>query len=367
MSCPSWSRSPVPSDTRPRRGRVGRGPRTATAGLRGSHLSGVRVVRQRRRMARPAAQHGLDGGRHDPGRGGYRAAGECRHPGRGDLRRRSARRGHRGRRGTRGPARGGHHRLRHRRRDAARARVAGPARGRGARGRRAGPGAGDGRAAGRTPVELARDQTWFLAIFAVKVGLGLVAFSIKPWLGVAFFAAYGVYFWRELRGGGPASVAELAPLRLQPRRAVPSRTAVLVQTLGCLALIFVASQLFVGQLEWAGPVLGLPPAVVALLLAPIATELPETMNALIWVRQGKTQLALGNISGSMMIQATIPSGLGLLFTPWRFDTPLLLAAVTTAAAVLYLLVLLRTKRLTPGRLVVVAGFYSAFAIALALI
>jgi cation:H+ antiporter len=230
---------------------------------------------------------------------------------------------------------------------------------------------------GRTPVEpaggladvetpqLARDQTWFLAIFAVKVGLGLVAFSIKPWLGVAFFAAYGVYFWRELRGGGPASVAELAPLRLQPRRAVPSRTAVLVQTLGCLALIFVASQLFVGQLEWAGPVLGLPPAVVALLLAPIATELPETMNALIWVRQGKTQLALGNISGSMMIQATIPSGLGLLFTPWRFDTPLLLAAVTTAAAVLYLLVLLRTKRLTPGRLVVVAGFYSAFAIALA--
>ena len=213
---------------------------------------------------------------------------------------------------------------------------------------------------------LARDQTWFLAIFAVKVALGLVAFSIKPWLGLAFFAAYGVYFWRELRGGGPATPAELAPLRLQPHRAVPSRLAVLAQTLGCLALIFVASQLFVGQLEWAGPALGLPPAVVALLLAPIATELPETMNALIWVRQGKTQLALGNISGAMMIQATIPSGLGLLFTPWLFDTPLLLAGVATAAAVVYLLVLLRTRRLTPGRLVFAAAFYSAFAIALAL-
>ncbi|HEX4250176.1 MAG TPA: sodium:calcium antiporter [Pseudonocardia sp.] len=212
---------------------------------------------------------------------------------------------------------------------------------------------------------LARDQTWFLAIFAVKVGLGLVAFSIKPWLGIAFFAAYGVYFWRELRGGGPTSVAELAPLRLQPRRAVPTRTAVIAQTLGCLTLIFVASQLFVGQLEWAGPALGLPPAVVALLLAPIATELPETMNALIWVRQGKTQLALGNISGSMMIQATIPSGLGLLFTPWLFDTPLLLAGIATAAAVIYVLVLLRLGRLTAGRLVLTAGFYSAFAVALA--
>ena len=45
---------------------------------------------------------------------------------------------------------------------------------------------------------LAKDQTWFLIIFAVKVALGLVAFAIKPWLGLLFFAAYGVYFWREM-------------------------------------------------------------------------------------------------------------------------------------------------------------------------
>jgi cation:H+ antiporter len=140
---------------------------------------------------------------------------------------------------------------------------------------------------------------------------------------------------------------------------------VLAQIMVTLALIFGASQLFVGQLEWAGPALGLPPVVVALLLAPIATELPETMNALIWVRQGKTQLALANISGAMMIQATIPSGLGLLFTPWRFDTPLLLAGTATIAAVVYLLVLLRAGRLTAPRLAATAGIYSVFAIALA--
>jgi cation:H+ antiporter len=212
---------------------------------------------------------------------------------------------------------------------------------------------------------LARDQTWFLVVFVVKVGLGLVAFTIKPWLGVAFFLAYAVYFWRELRGGGSSAAADLEPLKAQPRREVPSRTAVLAQIMVTLALIFGASQLFVGQLEWAGPALGLPPVVVALLLAPIATELPETMNALIWVRQGKTQLALANISGAMMIQATIPSGLGLLFTPWRFDTPLLLAGMATIAAVVYLLVLLRTGRLTAPRLVATAGLYSVFAIALA--
>jgi Ca2+/Na+ antiporter len=106
------------------------------------------------------------------------------------------------------------------------------------------------------------------------------------------------------------------------------------------------------------------PVVVALLLSPVATELPEILNAIIWVRQGKTQLALANISGAMMIQATVPSGIGLLFTPWKFDGPLLLAGVVTAAAVAYLLWMLRARRLTPIKLTAAAGFYAAFAVGL---
>jgi cation:H+ antiporter len=204
---------------------------------------------------------------------------------------------------------------------------------------------------------LARDQTWFLAIFVVKVALGLVAFAVKPWLGVLFFVAYAVYFWRETSGGGDhASGEDLQPLRLQPRRPSPSTWAVLAQTFATLVVIFLASQLFVRQLEWAGPALGLSPVVVALLLSPVATELPEIMNAIIWVRQGKTPLALANISGAMMIQATVPSGIGLLGTPWMFDTPLLLAGAATLLAVTYLLIIFRTGRATAGRLLSAAVF-----------
>ncbi len=214
---------------------------------------------------------------------------------------------------------------------------------------------------------LVRDQTWFLAIFAVKVGLGLVAFAIKPWLGIAFFAVYALYFVKELSGNGETASADgLVPLKIQRRRAVPSTTAVVVQTIGALVVIFAASQVFVRQLEWAGPALGLPAMVVALLLAPIATELPEIMNAVIWVRQGKTDLALANISGSMMIQATVPSGIGLLATSWSFDTPLLLAGIATMASVAYLLWLFHTKRVTARRLAVAGLFYVAFAAGLVL-
>jgi cation:H+ antiporter len=237
--------------------------------------------------------------------------------------------------------------------------------------RRSGPASAN--SAGKGPLDgsdlgrLARDQTWFLAIFVVKVGLGLVAFALKPWLGLLFFAAYAVYFRRETTGGGEqAADHDLEPLKLQRRRASPATAAVVAQTVATLVVIFAASQLFVRQLEWAGPALGLSPVVVALLLSPIATELPEVMNAIIWVRQGKTPLALANISGAMMIQATVPSGIGLLGTPWRFDTPLVLAGAATLLSVVYLLALFRTGRATPGRLTVAAVFYVLFAVALAI-
>jgi len=212
---------------------------------------------------------------------------------------------------------------------------------------------------------LARDQVWFLVIFAVKVALGFVAFAIKPLFGFLFLAAYAVYFRREISGGAEEASGEgLEPLRFQRKRAQPTTVAVLTQTLVTLVVVFLASQLFVTQLEWAGPALGLPAAVVALLLSPIATELPETMNAIIWVRQGKAELALANISGAMMIQATVPSAIGLFFTPWLFDTPLALAGIFTMAAVAYLLIVLRLKRLNPATLACAALFYVGFAVAL---
>lgn len=221
--------------------------------------------------------------------------------------------------------------------------------------------------AGTDTRRLVRDQSWFLAIFVVKISLGLVAFAGKSWLGLLFFATYAAYLWREVRPAeAAASADDLAPLRLQRRRAQPAAVAIVAQTLVSVVLVFSASQVFVRELQWAGPALGLSATVVALLLSPVATELPEIMNAVIWVRQGKTQLALANISGAMMIQATVPSGIGLLFTPWRFDRPLLLAGLATIGAVVYLRQLLRSGRLTPGRLAGAATFYLLFAAALAL-
>jgi len=118
----------------------------------------------------------------------------------------------------------------------------------------------------------------------------------------------------------------------------------------------------VGQLETVGAGLGVSGHIIALLLSPVATELPETMNAIIWVRQGKERLALANISGSMMIQATVPSAFGLLFTAWRFDTALAIAAGTTILAIVYLLITIKQHALTARRLAFSAVGYAVFAV-----
>lgn len=220
--------------------------------------------------------------------------------------------------------------------------------------------------------KLSRDQMWFIAIFVVKVVLGLVAFAIKPVLGVLFLAAYGFYIWGEMRGGEGASEAEgesgeLEPLKFRPRDPAPTTSWALFQTLVAVIVIFLSSRLFVHQLGAIGSGLGVSPQLIALLLSPVATELPEILNAVIWVRQGKVSLALGNISGAMMIQATIPSALGIFFTPWLLSRPLVWAAVITLVAVAAQYVLLRKKALNAVRLSLFALFYLAFAVGLALI
>ncbi|HEY4028884.1 MAG TPA: sodium:calcium antiporter [Caulobacteraceae bacterium] len=207
---------------------------------------------------------------------------------------------------------------------------------------------------------LSRDQAWFLVIFMFKLGVGLIAFAWKPWLGIAFLAAYAVYVWQEARGEQGEAEGELEPLKFAPRAEHPPTVLAVLQTTLAIVVIFFASKVFVGQIEVLGHSFGLKPQLLALLLSPIATELPETLNAIIWVRQGKIRLALANISGAMMIQATVPSALGIFFTPWLLDPALVVAGGVTLVAIVALFIGFRTGRMSRGWLSAMAAFYVAF-------
>ena len=208
--------------------------------------------------------------------------------------------------------------------------------------------------------KLRSDQLWFLSIFIFKVLLGLLVFSGKSLTALLFLSAYALYFYKEMRTECTVPLEQLEPLKFQPHKTSPTTSWVMAQTIFSLILISASSHLFVKNLELISSLWNVSPLLVSLLLSPLATELPEILNAVIWVRQGKETLALGNISGSMMIQATIPSALGIYFTPWLFDKHLMIAGAITLISIMYLLITLKHNKLSPHRLVYAGLFYVTF-------
>jgi cation:H+ antiporter len=168
---------------------------------------------------------------------------------------------------------------------------------------------------------LDRDLTFFLVFFALALALG---FNAPDWLrltaGVAFIAAYPAYVWLTLSQAGAAQAEEtLNPLimaRGVERSTEPGMRIAVLQFLVGLGAMVGGAHLFVEELLNVAEDVGVEAIVLSLILAPLATELPEKVNSFFWVREGKDSLALGNITGAMVFQSMIPVGIGLLFTDW---------------------------------------------------
>jgi cation:H+ antiporter len=179
---------------------------------------------------------------------------------------------------------------------------------------------------------LERDLVFFLLFFAVALALAWGApAGLRIPVGIAVVLAYPVYIRRTLLGGGEVQEhATLKPLtfELRPeRRTSPGVPLCLVQLLVGLGAMVGGAHLFVEELLDIAASLGVEAVVLALILAPLATELPEKVNSFFWVREGKDALALGNITGAMVFQSTIPVGIGLLFTDWELSANAALSVV----------------------------------------
>jgi cation:H+ antiporter len=211
---------------------------------------------------------------------------------------------------------------------------------------------------------IGRDVGFFLVFFAVAASVGLVELPLYIKVAVALVLAfgYGIYVRRTLSSG---EHLEEVPekLLLLPRSEHPPLLAVVFQTLASLGVIIAGAHFFVDAVEHAAAGLGLPAGLIALILAPLATELPEKFNSIFWMRDGKDTLALGNVTGAMMFQSTVPVAFGVLFTPWNL-APLDLFAVVLALASggLVYLTLRLSRKLRAGRLMLGGLFYLAFVV-----
>lgn len=192
-----------------------------------------------------------------------------------------------------------------------------------------------------------RDLDFFLGAF-VLAGLGLLVPAgwpqgglVRAGLAIALVLLYLYYIVLTLRssdelvdnGHGTSADMDMFLCRI----GLPDRMpVVLLQLILGLGLLVGGAKAFINAVEGLSVLLAVSALVLSLLIIPIATELPEKVNSILWIRRRKDTLAVGNLTGAMVFQGTLLPALGLLSTPWRPEPPVVLAVLLTLGSAAWL-------------------------------
>ncbi|MGH7863963.1 MAG: sodium:calcium antiporter [Candidatus Binataceae bacterium] len=215
-----------------------------------------------------------------------------------------------------------------------------------------------------------RDLLFFLPVFALPIAAGMANpnGAVRVLLAGALIAIYAYYTVIMLRlERRPDSVVEHG-LYLESlvggRPDDPRGLLTAVQVVAGVTAIFFGAHAFVDQVILVSEYVSINPGVLALILSPLATELPEKYNSVVWIRQGKDHLALANITGAMVFQSCIPVALGLVLTPWQLGGADLLAGAVAIGSSMVLYATLRDGQIDPRTLMLGGAAYAAFLAAL---
>ena len=213
------------------------------------------------------------------------------------------------------------------------------------------------------------DLAFFLVCYTLAAGAGVVRLPLilKVILAILLLLAYVYYVIRTIRKGGSAEEEEgEAPenLTLWPFSSIAPSWAVATQLVGTVVVMGFGAHFFVDAVGHMSLAVGIPAGLISLVLAPLATELPEKFNSIIWMRDNKDTLALGNITGAMVFQSTIPVSIGMLFTPWELGLLSALSAVFALGSGMVFIGFLLRRRPLRGFVMLGAGsLYVVFLVA----
>ncbi len=224
---------------------------------------------------------------------------------------------------------------------------------------------------------LVHDIRFFLFAYALAIATAFLPPDldvVRIAVAVVLIGTYVIYVKGHLDAEADDHEDELEPLRFrridQAGHRIDSRSprlrVVSVQVLFALGCIIGGAYLFVGAVESVSRALGVSELLLALVIAPIATELPEKFNSLIWVRQGKDTLAMGNITGAMVFQSAIPTVVALVLAgpAWHVNEDSLVAFLSAGIAFLAVAAVFgpmwRRNRLDGRSLLVGGALYVAY-------
>ncbi len=221
---------------------------------------------------------------------------------------------------------------------------------------------------------LERDLSWFLLAYglgtlAIFVPHGLI--EVRALIALALVVIYFVYLLLTFRasaqlvanGHGTEADHPLYLVRFLGWLRLKENLVVILFQLGMgLVFIVAGARGFVHSVESLAAWLGVSTLVLSLFIIPVATELPEKVNSILWIRRGRDTLAFGNITGAMVFQGSLLPALGILLTPWEPRREVLAGILLTMFASTYVLFRLRHGGLRPRDLTVNGLCYLAYLI-----
>jgi cation:H+ antiporter len=124
-----------------------------------------------------------------------------------------------------------------------------------------------------------------------------------------------------------------------------------------LVLLLIGAKGFITSIEAVAKALNFSVLVLSLLIIPLATELPEKVNSILWVRKNKDTLGFGNITGAMVFQGTMLPALGVLLTPWQPSREVITGIVIAFLAAAWLRIMVSSRGISLMALMVNGGLY----------
>jgi cation:H+ antiporter len=220
---------------------------------------------------------------------------------------------------------------------------------------------------------ISRDIRFFLVAFTVAIVMSFFTnIVLRIVVALVLVAYYFFYVYRhatdtsEETGHEEEDAEDLSPLHFQRRNPDPPLWAVVAQVVVGLGVIVGSAALFVQYVGDVAHDIGITPLILSLIVVPLATELPEKFNSVLWVRRSKDTLALGNITGAMVFQSTLPVSFGMVFTEWRMTAEYIPAFTQALMAIIAALLLFASiivwKRLTARALILSGTWYLVWAV-----
>jgi cation:H+ antiporter len=189
-----------------------------------------------------------------------------------------------------------------------------------------------------------RDLNFFIAAFLLAAIAMYVPHTqplVRAGLSLSLVGVYVAYVFTTFRASKglveEGHGTEAPGVMMLSRLGVPTNMLTILLQLGiALALLVGGAKGFIYGVQGVAHILGISPLLLSLLIIPIATELPEKVNSILWVRRGKDTLAFGNITGAMVFQGTLLPALGIMLTPWEPRIEVLTGILITLVAAVWL-------------------------------